>query len=397
MSKVIGIDLGTTNSCVAVIEGDSPTVITNSEGYRTTPSVVAFTKNKERLVGDAARRQASVNSDRTIFSIKRHMGTDYKKKIDGKAYTPQELSAYILMKLKKDAEGFLGEEVTDAVITVPAYFNDAHRQATKDAGKIAGLNVLRIINEPTSAALAYGLDNGNPQKVLVYDLGGGTFDVSVIDIGDNVIEVLATSGDNHLGGDDFDSRIVDYLVGRFKDTDGKWYFLYPNGAMAVNTVIDGRTIGEDGVWVPNEGDTEPANSMDLENGYLVQNLEGITKKDYTIIASGKTAAGSRWGNAIRLKGKGSYVQCNTNGEYRMLSGVFGPSSQFDSALLARVTVYGDDDQVLYTSPDIHYNEKNVYFGVDVSGQKQIRVEVSLIKDNEWDDPVILFDGLSLYK
>ena len=220
MSKVIGIDLGTTNSCVAVIEGDSPTVITNSEGYRTTPSVVAFTKNKERLVGDAARRQASVNSDRTIFSIKRHMGTDYKKKIDGKAYTPQELSAYILMKLKKDAEGFLGEEVTDAVITVPAYFNDAQRQATKDAGKIAGLNVLRIINEPTSAALAYGLDNGNPQKVLVYDLGGGTFDVSVIDIGDNVIEVLATSGDNHLGGDDFDSRIVDYLVGRFKDTDG---------------------------------------------------------------------------------------------------------------------------------------------------------------------------------
>ena len=171
----------------------------------------------------------------------------------------------------------------------------------------------------------------------------------------------------------------------------------PNGAMAVNTVIDGRTIGEDGVWVPNEGDTEPANSMDLENGYLVQNLEGITKKDYTIIASGKTAAGSRWGNAIRLKGKGSYVQCNTNGEYRMLSGVFGPSSQFDSALLARVTVYGDDDQILYTSPDIHYNEKNVYFGVDVSGQKQIRVEVSLLKDNEWDDPVILFDGLSLYK
>ena len=186
-------------------------------------------------------------------------------------------------------------------------------------------------------------------------------------------------------------------IGWLKSDDGKWYFLYPNGAMAVNTVIDGRTIGEDGVWVPNEGDTEPANSMDLENGYLVQNLEGITKKDYTIIASGKTAAGSRWGNAIRLKGKGSYVQCNTNGEYRMLSGVFGPSSQFDSALLARVTVYGDDDQVLYTSPDIHYNEKNVYFGVDVSGQKQIRVEVSLLKDNEWDDPVILFDGLSLYK
>jgi molecular chaperone DnaK len=220
MSKVIGIDLGTTNSCVAVIEGDTPTVITNSEGYRTTPSVVAFTKNKERLVGDTARRQASVNSDRTIFSIKRYMGTDYKKKIDGKSYTPQEISAYILMKLKKDAEGFLGEEVTDAVITVPAYFNDAQRQATKDAGKIAGLNVLRIINEPTSAALAYGLDNGNPQKILVYDLGGGTFDVSVIDIGDNVIEVLATSGDNHLGGDDFDARLVNYLVERFKETDG---------------------------------------------------------------------------------------------------------------------------------------------------------------------------------
>ena len=216
MSKVIGIDLGTTNSCVAVIEGDTPTVITNSEGYRTTPSVVAFTKNKERLVGDTARRQASVNSDRTIFSIKRYMGTDYKKKIDGKSYTPQEISAYILMKLKKDAEGFLGEEVTDAVITVPAYFNDAQRQATKDAGKIAGLNVLRII----SAALAYGLDNGNPQKILVYDLGGGTFDVSVIDIGDNVIEVLATSGDNHLGGDDFDARLVNYLVERFKETDG---------------------------------------------------------------------------------------------------------------------------------------------------------------------------------
>ena len=218
MSKVIGIDLGTTNSCVAVIEGDTPTVITNSEGYRTTPSVVAFTRNKERLVGDTARRQASVNSDRTIFSIKRYMGTDYKKKIDGKPYTPQEISAY--MKLKKDAENFLGEEVTDAVITVPAYFNDAQRQATKDAGKIAGLNVLRIINEPTSAALAYGLDNGNPQKILVYDLGGGTFDVSVIDIGDNVIEVLATSGDNHLGGDDFDARLVNYLVERFKETDG---------------------------------------------------------------------------------------------------------------------------------------------------------------------------------
>ena len=220
MGTVIGIDLGTTNSCVAVIEGDTPTVITNKEGYRTTPSVVAFTKSKERIVGDAAKRQAAVNSDRTIFSIKRHMGTDYRKKIDGKYYTPQEISAFILMKLKEDAEDFLGQPVNDAVVTVPAYFTDAQRQATKDAGKIAGLNILRIINEPTSAALAYGLDNGTAQKVLVYDLGGGTFDVSVIDIGDNVIEVLATSGDNHLGGDDFDERIVTYLVEQFKISDG---------------------------------------------------------------------------------------------------------------------------------------------------------------------------------
>lgn len=220
MGTVIGIDLGTTNSCVAVIEGDTPTVITNKEGYRTTPSVVAFTKSKERIVGDAAKRQAAVNSDRTIFSIKRHMGTDYRKKIDGKYYTPQEISAFILMKLKEDAEDFLGQPVTDAVVTVPAYFTDAQRQATKDAGKIAGLNILRIINEPTSAALAYGLDNGMAQKILVYDLGGGTFDVSVIDIGDNVIEVLATSGDNHLGGDDFDERIVNYLVEQFKISDG---------------------------------------------------------------------------------------------------------------------------------------------------------------------------------
>lgn len=220
MGTVIGIDLGTTNSCVAVIEGDTPTVITSKEGYRTTPSVVAFTKSKVLIVGDAAKRQAAVNSDRTIFSIKRHMGTDYRKKIDGKYYTPQEISAFILMKLKEDAEDFLGQPVTDAVVTVPAYFTDAQRQATKDAGKIAGLNILRIINEPTSAALAYGLDNGMAQKVLVYDLGGGTFDVSVIDIGDNVIEVLATSGDNHLGGDDFDERIVNYLVEQFKISDG---------------------------------------------------------------------------------------------------------------------------------------------------------------------------------
>ena len=213
-------DLGTTNSCVAVLEGDVPTVIANKEGYRTTPSVVAFAKDKTMLVGDPARRQAAVNAERTIFSIKRHMGSDYRKKIDGKAYSPQEISAFILMKLKKDAEDFLGDTVTDAVITVPAYFNDAQRQATKDAGRIAGLNVLRIINEPTSAALAYGLDNGQAQKILVYDLGGGTFDVSIIEIGDHVIEVLATSGDNHLGGDDFDERIVQYLVEQFKKTEG---------------------------------------------------------------------------------------------------------------------------------------------------------------------------------
>lgn len=220
MGKVIGIDLGTTNSCVAVIEGDTPVVITNKEGYRTTPSVVAIDKNKERLVGDLAKRQAAINPDRTFFSIKRHMGSNYTKKIDQKIYTPQEISAYILMKLKQDASDYLGEEVTDAVITVPAYFNDAQRTATKDAGKIAGLNVLRIINEPTSAALAYGLDNGQSQKILVYDLGGGTFDVSVIEIDNNTIEVLATSGDNHLGGDDFDERIVEFLIKEFKEAHG---------------------------------------------------------------------------------------------------------------------------------------------------------------------------------
>lgn len=216
MGKVIGIDLGTTNSCVAVMEGGNPTVIANAEGSRTTPSVVAFSKTGERLVGDAARRQAAVNAQRTISSIKRHMGTDYHIRIDGKQYTPQAISAFILMKMKKDAESFLGEPVTEAVITVPAYFNDAQRQATKDAGRIAGLNVQRIINEPTAAALAYGLDHGNPQKILVYDLGGGTFDVSIIEIGDGLIEVLATSGDNHLGGDDFDQRIVDWIVKEFK-------------------------------------------------------------------------------------------------------------------------------------------------------------------------------------
>lgn len=212
MSKTIGIDLGTTNSCVCVVEGGRPTIIPNEKGGRTTPSVVAFTQSGERLVGDAAVRQAAVNASRTISSVKRHMGTDWHTVIDGKKYTPQEISAMILRKLRQDAENYLGETVTDAVITVPAYFNDIQRQATKDAGRIAGLNVLRIINEPTSAALAYGLDNGAAQKVMVYDLGGGTFDVSIIEIGDGVIEVLATNGDNHLGGDDFDARIVDFIL-----------------------------------------------------------------------------------------------------------------------------------------------------------------------------------------
>ncbi|MGN0375286.1 MAG: Hsp70 family protein, partial [Butyrivibrio sp.] len=220
MGKIIGIDLGTTNSCVAVIEGGQPTVIANAEGARTTPSIVAFTKKGERLVGEPAKRQAVTNSERTISSIKREMGTNHKINIDRKKYTPQEISAFILMKLKKDAENYLGERVTEAVITVPAYFSDAQRQATKDAGRIAGLKVERIINEPTAAALAYGLDNGEAQKILVYDLGGGTFDVSVIEIGDKVIEVLATSGDNHLGGDDFDERITNYLLSEFKRTEG---------------------------------------------------------------------------------------------------------------------------------------------------------------------------------
>lgn len=220
MGKIIGIDLGTTNSCVAVMEGGQPTVIVNSEGTRTTPSVVAFTKKGERLVGEPAKRQAVTNSERTVSSIKREMGSGYKVKIDKKNYSPQEISAFILMKLKKDAEDYLGQRVTEAVITVPAYFSDAQRQATKDAGRIAGLKVERIINEPTAAALAYGLDNGEAQKILVYDLGGGTFDVSVIEIGDKVIEVLATSGDNHLGGDDFDKRLSDYIVSEFKRTEG---------------------------------------------------------------------------------------------------------------------------------------------------------------------------------
>ena len=220
MSKIIGIDLGTTNSCVSVMEGGKPTVIANAEGARTTPSIVAFTKNGERLVGEPAKRQAVTNADNTISSIKRDMGTDRGRNIDGKKYSPQQISAMILQKLKDDAEGYLGEKVTEAVITVPAYFNDAQRQATKDAGKIAGLDVKRIINEPTAAALAYGLDNEKEQKIMVYDLGGGTFDVSIIDIGDGVIEVLATNGDTHLGGDDFDNKIIDWMLSEFKKAEG---------------------------------------------------------------------------------------------------------------------------------------------------------------------------------
>ena len=220
MSKIIGIDLGTTNSCVSVIEGGEPVVIANAEGARTTPSVVGFTKTGERLVGQVAKRQAITNPDRTVSSIKRHMGTDYKVTIDGKDYNPQQISAMILAKLKADAEAYLGEKVTDAVITVPAYFNDSQRQATKDAGTIAGLNVRRIINEPTAAALAYGADKDNDQKIMVYDLGGGTFDVSIIEMGDGVTEVLATNGDTHLGGDDFDQRIIDWLADNFQKENG---------------------------------------------------------------------------------------------------------------------------------------------------------------------------------
>ena len=220
MAKIIGIDLGTTNSCVAVMEGGEPVVIANAEGGRTTPSVVAFSKTGERMVGQVAKRQAIQNPDRTISSIKRKMGTDQKVTIDGKHYTPQEISAMILQKLKADAESYLGQTVSEAVITVPAYFNDAQRQATKDAGRIAGLDVKRIINEPTAAALAYGVDKEEDQKVMVYDLGGGTFDVSILEIGDGVIEVLATAGDTHLGGDDFDQRIMDYLASEFKKENG---------------------------------------------------------------------------------------------------------------------------------------------------------------------------------
>ena len=220
MSKIIGIDLGTTNSCVSVIEGGEAVVIPNAEGARTTPSVVAFSKDGERMAGNVAKRQAITNPERTIASIKRHMGSDYKVNIDGKAYTPQEISAIILQKLKSDAESYLGDKVTEAVITVPAYFTDAQRQATKDAGKIAGMEVKRIINEPTAAALAFGIDQENDQKVMVYDLGGGTFDVSIIEMGDGVQEVLATAGNNHLGGDDFDKKIMDWLVAEFKKEQG---------------------------------------------------------------------------------------------------------------------------------------------------------------------------------
>ena len=220
MGKIIGIDLGTTNSCVGVMEGGQPVVVANAEGARTTPSVVAFTKSGERLVGEPAKRQAVTNAEKTISSIKREMGTDYRVTIDEKKYSPQEISAMILQKLKKDAEGYLGESVTEAVITVPAYFNDAQRQATKDAGKIAGLDVKRIINEPTAAALAYGLDNEKEQKIMVYDLGGGTFDVSILDLADGTFEVLATAGNNKLGGDDFDKKIMDYIVDEFKKENG---------------------------------------------------------------------------------------------------------------------------------------------------------------------------------
>ncbi|MBR4017108.1 MAG: Hsp70 family protein, partial [Oscillospiraceae bacterium] len=220
MGKIIGIDLGTTNSCVAVLEGGEAVVIANAEGGRTTPSVVAFSKTGERMVGQVAKRQAVTNADRTIASIKRHMGEDYKVTVDGKSYTPQEISAMVLQKLKADAEAYLGQPVTEAVITVPAYFSDAQRQATKDAGKIAGLDVKRIINEPTAAALAYGLDKDNDQKIMVYDLGGGTFDVSILEIGDGIVEVLATAGDTRLGGDDFDERIMEYLVAEFKKAEG---------------------------------------------------------------------------------------------------------------------------------------------------------------------------------
>ncbi len=270
MGKIIGIDLGTTNSCVAVLEGGEPVVITNAEGGRTTPSVVAF-KNGERMVGQVAKRQAVTNASRTVSSIKRHMGEDYHVTIDGKGYTPQEISAMILAKLKADAESYLGQSVTEAVITVPAYFSDAQRQATKDAGKIAGLEVKRIINEPTAAALAYGLDKENEQKIMVYDLGGGTFDVSILDIGDGIIEVLATSGDTHLGGDDFDQRIVDYLVAEFKKAEGIDLTKFGDAMQRVRAAAEKAKI-----------ELSSLTSTEINEPYIVGDVSGVKHLNVTL-------------------------------------------------------------------------------------------------------------------
>lgn len=271
MGATIGIDLGTTNSCMATMEGGRVTIIPNAEGERTTPSVVAFSKEGERLVGSIAQRQAVVNPDRTISSVKRHMGGKRKARVDGKSFTPQEISAMILRKMRRDAEQYLGRDVTDAVITVPAYFDDSQRQATKDAGRIAGLNVLRIINEPTSAALAYGLDNGTPQKVMVYDLGGGTFDVSIIEIGGDVIEVLATSGDNHLGGDDFDERLVDYIVQTFKREQGEDLHGNP---MAMQRVMEAAEQAKK--------ELSAALSAQINLPFISQNSQGPVHLDMTV-------------------------------------------------------------------------------------------------------------------
>ena len=271
MGATIGIDLGTTNSCMAAMEGGRVTIIPNAEGERTTPSVVAFSKEGERLVGSIAQRQAVVNPDRTISSVKRHMGGKWKARVDGKSFTPQEISAMILRKMRRDAEQYLGRDVTDAVVTVPAYFDDSQRQATKDAGRIAGLNVLRIINEPTSAALAYGLDNGTPQKVMVYDLGGGTFDVSIIEIGGDVIEVLATSGDNHLGGDDFDERLVDYIVQTFKREQGEDLHGNP---MAMQRVMEAAEQAKK--------ELSAALSAQINLPFISQNSQGPVHLDMTV-------------------------------------------------------------------------------------------------------------------
>ncbi|MDR2899766.1 MAG: Hsp70 family protein, partial [Clostridiales bacterium] len=271
MAKIIGIDLGTTNSCVAVMEGGQPVVIPNSEGARTTPSIVGFTKTGERLVGETAKRQSITNPDNTVMSIKRKMGSDFKVNIEGKNYSPQEISAMILQKLKADAESYLGEKVTEAVITVPAYFTDSQRQATKDAGKIAGLDVKRIINEPTAAALAYGLDNESEQKIMVYDLGGGTFDVSIIDIGDGVIEVLATSGNNNLGGDDFDERIMNYVVAEFKKSEG---IDLTNDKMAMQRVRDAAEKAK------KELSTTTTSNINLP--FITSNQEGPKHLDVTV-------------------------------------------------------------------------------------------------------------------